>query len=64
MPRTNSARIYLEAERDNNAYDVDADQDMSVGTRVARYGAREATDEPTSSTGDVTSNGSSTVMFL
>ena len=64
VPRTNSARIYLEAECDNNAYDVDADQDMSVGTRVARYGAREATDEPTSSTGDVTSNGSSTAMFL
>ena len=64
VPRTNSARIYLEAERDNNAYDVDADQDMSVGTRVARYGAREATDEPSSSTGDVTSNGSSTAMFL
>ena len=64
VPRNNDARIYLEAERDNDGYGVNADQDMSVGTRVARYGTRGATDELSSSTGDVTSNGSSTAMFL
>eukprot|EP00938_MAST-03A_sp_MAST-3A-sp1_P004853 g4853.t1 len=64
VPRNNAARIYLEAERDNDGYGVNADQDMSVGTRVARYGTRGATDELSSSTGDVTSNGSSIAMFL
>lgn len=69
MPRNNDARIFLQAERDNLDHGVvDEEEDISVGTRVARYGTRggasDADHTTHSSTGDFTSNGSSVAMFL
>jgi hypothetical protein len=64
VPMNRHVRVQGENQRDEYASNTgEEEEDISIGTRISRYGTRGVESNNNGSTGDVRSNGSSVAMF-